>query len=530
MNPFKKITSNKDKDSSKSRSPSPSASPVFPIGIQVLHDCAGATVDICFVHGLGGNRETTWTFKGASTPWPETLLHPEIHDARILTYGYDAAVVRLTVASSSGLIVHAQSLLTHLTAYRAKTDTSSRPLVFVAHSLGGLVCKRAILSSRNDPEVHLQSVFECIKGIIFMGTPHRGSWMADWAKISSSALGLLKSTNTSLLSILQTNNELLQSVQGDFWKMIRGQRENGRRLEVTCFFEQKALSVVGKVVSEESATLEGYTAIGIDANHMDMTKFSSAGDPGFICVLAELTRWIKEVRSNGGTRILSPNGSIKSDDGRYNLDLQSDGNLVLYHLNEAPIWSTDTRGKAISGLMLENGNLVLYDADNKPCWRTDLENYQGARLVVQNDGNMVIYHGDRAAWTSETQEKDCSGVSIRKTIQLSQNEMVNSNESVVSKNGRYSLVLWSDGNLVLYHGGKAPVWKRQSESGKAISHLIMQEDGDLVLKDVDNIPSWQSHTDQHHGARFVVQDDGNMVIYHGDRPIWASHTQGRSIR
>ncbi|KAK9352153.1 bulb-type lectin domain-containing protein, partial [Lipomyces doorenjongii] len=151
--------------------------------------------------------------------------------------------------------------------------------------------------------------------------------------------------------------------------------------------------------------------------------------------------------------------------------------------------STDTRGKAISGLMLENGNLVLYDADNKPCWRTDLENYQGARLVVQNDG---------------------SGVSIRKTIQLSQNEMVNSNESVVSKNGRYSLVLWSDGNLVLYHGGKAPVWKRQSESGKAISHLIMQEDGDLVLKDVDNIPSWQSHTDQHHGARFVVQDDGNM--------------------
>ncbi|KAH9211280.1 P-loop containing nucleoside triphosphate hydrolase protein [Leptodontidium sp. 2 PMI_412] len=40
--------------------------------------------------------------------------------------------------------------------------------------------------------------------------------------------------------------------------MVREQRERGRRLEITCFFEELPLLVVGKVVSKESATIEGY--------------------------------------------------------------------------------------------------------------------------------------------------------------------------------------------------------------------------------------------------------------------------------
>jgi hypothetical protein len=33
----------------------------FPDGVKVLHDCSDATVDICFVHGLTGDRESTWS-------------------------------------------------------------------------------------------------------------------------------------------------------------------------------------------------------------------------------------------------------------------------------------------------------------------------------------------------------------------------------------------------------------------------------------------------------------------------------------
>ncbi|KAK4039275.1 ankyrin repeat domain-containing protein 17 [Parachaetomium inaequale] len=277
-------------------SPSQSA-PVlpFPDGVKVLHDCPDAAVDICFVHGLTGDRESTWTADGQSAPWPKTILPTELDKARILTYGYDAYIVRKGVVGANRLIDHATNLLHDLTADRSSNNASSRPLILIAHSLGGLVCKKAILLSRNNPEAHLCGVFECIKGIIFMGTPHKGSWMAGWAKIPAWAVGAAKSTNRSLLEILETDDQLLQSTQVEFWSMVRGLREGGRPFEVTCFFEELPLPGLGKVVSKESASLEGYAAFSIHANHSDMVKFASAEETGFKRLVGELVRWASQL-------------------------------------------------------------------------------------------------------------------------------------------------------------------------------------------------------------------------------------------
>lgn len=299
---FKTGQQQAEAESSRSFSPSRQPTIPFPDGIQVLHDCTDATVDICFIHGLTGNRDTTWTAKGQSQPWPQTLLAPKLDKARILTYGYDAYVVRKTVASSNRLIDHASNLLNDLTTDRASTNTSDRPIIFVAHSLGGLVCKEAILLSRNNPEVHLKRIFDCTKGIIFMGTPHTGSWMADWAKVPASALGIVKHTNKSLLKILETDDQLLESTQVRFLAMIRDLRENNRRLEVTCFFEELPLPVGGKVVSKDSATFAGYNPISIHGNHSDMVKFASAEETGYKRILGELTRWEMELRSSISNR------------------------------------------------------------------------------------------------------------------------------------------------------------------------------------------------------------------------------------
>ena len=267
----------------------------FPDGVEVLHDRANAMVDICFVHGLTGNRNTTWTAHGQPTPWPKTLLPPKLSKSRILTYGYDAYIVQKSVAGSNRLIDHATNLHNDLTTDRALCNASSRPIIFVAHSLGGLVCKEAILMSRNNPEAHLRSIFDCVKGIAFMGTPHKGSWMAEWAKIPAGALGIVRSTNKSLLKILETESQLLGSIQLRFLAMIRELRESGRRLEVTCFFEELPLPMVGKIVSRESATLEGYIQVSVHANHSDMVKFGSAEENGFKRLLGELIRWESQV-------------------------------------------------------------------------------------------------------------------------------------------------------------------------------------------------------------------------------------------
>ncbi|KAI8666898.1 NACHT-sigma domain-containing protein [Fusarium sp. Ph1] len=292
---------------SLTRGDQPSLSESFPDGVKVLRDCPDATVDICFIHGLSGNREKTWRGHGHSEPWPKTLLPSKLTRARILTYGYDAYVVAKSgPASTNRLIDHATNLLNDLTTDRALSGASSRPLIFVVHSLGGLVLKAAILRSRNNPDRHLRGIFEHTKGIVFMGTPHKGSWMADWAKMPASALGLIKSTSVTLLDLLQRDNQLLESIQVEFWSMIRDLRESGRSLEIMCFYEELPLPVVGKVVSKESATLEGYNSATIHANHRDMVKFGSVEDNGFKRLLGELSRWESQIRPSIPSQLTQP--------------------------------------------------------------------------------------------------------------------------------------------------------------------------------------------------------------------------------
>lgn len=128
-----------------------------------------------------------------------------------------------------------------------------------------------------------------------MGTPHKAAWMAKWAKIPASALGFVKSTNTTLLDVLQSDNQLLESIQVDLLAMVRQLREEGRGLEITCFFEEIPTIGVGLVVLKESATLEGYEYHSIFATHKDMVRFASTEESGFIKFLAELRRWILKV-------------------------------------------------------------------------------------------------------------------------------------------------------------------------------------------------------------------------------------------
>lgn len=292
-------------------------SPPFPDGIKVWYDCPDATIDVCFVHGLTGNRDSTWTVSKQSTPWPAMLLPPKLPRARLLAWGYDAYVVQASVVSENRLTDHATNLLIDITNDRASCGATSRPLIFVAHSLGGLVCKEAILLSRNNPESHLCSIFEYTTGIIFMGTPHRGSWIADWMKIPASSLGVLKSTNKSLLQVLRTDNQLLESIQVRFWSMVRGQRESGRRLEITCFFEELPLPVFGKVVSKQSATIEGYTSVSVHANHRDMVKFRTKDDNGFKRLVGDLMRWAPSL-SIGQIILASREAPVVGIDVAYN--------------------------------------------------------------------------------------------------------------------------------------------------------------------------------------------------------------------
>ncbi|KAL5613956.1 hypothetical protein FOVSG1_003019 [Fusarium oxysporum f. sp. vasinfectum] len=263
----------------------------FPDGVKIWHSPTDAEIDICFIHGLSGNRDKTWAAHGQHNPWPAELLPSRLAKARLLTYGYDAYVVKKSVSSTNRLIDHANNLLHDLAAERAPSGIINRPLIFIVHSFGGIVCKTALIISRQSPESHLGQIYKSTRGIAFLGTPHRGSWAADWAKIPAWVLGQVKSTNRNILDVLQINNQYLEFIQTSFLSMIRELRETGRPLHITCFFEELPLPGFGAIVNKESASLEGYSAFSIHANHSDMVKFGSAEESGFKRLLGELVRW-----------------------------------------------------------------------------------------------------------------------------------------------------------------------------------------------------------------------------------------------
>ena len=83
-------------------------------------------LSIVFVHGLTGNRETTWTYN-KSIFWPRDLLSKELPDARIFTFGYDADIIRaLATAGSNTIRDHGKSLAQDLSMRRIRTNSVSK--------------------------------------------------------------------------------------------------------------------------------------------------------------------------------------------------------------------------------------------------------------------------------------------------------------------------------------------------------------------------------------------------------------------
>ncbi|PSF30244.1 hypothetical protein C7H19_23990 [Aphanothece hegewaldii CCALA 016] len=96
------------------------------------------------------------------------------------------------------------------------------------------------------------------------------------------------------------------------------------------------------------------------------------------------------------------------------------------------------------------------------------------------------------------------------------------NEYLRSANGKYTLIMQSDGNLVLYSSNLA-LWCSNT-TGLGGEKVVMQLDGNLVLYS-SRKAIWNSQTSKRLNSFLKVQDDGNVVIYENNLiPIWCTNT------
>ena len=225
---------------------------------------------------------------------------------------------------------------------------------------------------------------------------------------------------------------------------------------------------------------------------------------------------------------LQPGESLLSPAGTYRLDMQTDGNLVLYNPNcpqgspDCPyaLWSLGTYGQPGNYLVMQtDGNLVLYSRTGQAVWATMSQGTGNADVLrVQDDSNLVVYSGQQAVWYTGTvltyahvagrQVSDLTSLSGRYVFGTPGNSMhtwdrgsvmwgVNGlNDPRVNCSTNGQLVLQVDGNLVWYqpgiNGGWVALWNTNTWGTGPTTYLVMQDDGNLVLYDLWHRPLWNS--------------------------------------
>lgn len=88
----------------------------------------------------------------------------ELPHARILMFGYNANAVFGN--STAGVTDIAGTLLNLLKLRR--DDCQTRPIIFIAHSLGGIIVKKALIDAQAN--VEYQNLDGATLGIVFFGT------------------------------------------------------------------------------------------------------------------------------------------------------------------------------------------------------------------------------------------------------------------------------------------------------------------------------------------------------------------------
>lgn len=290
---------------------------------------------VVLIHGLKGHPRGTWLYgsdqqtekksrleklflkrnaessgqatstKNGAFFWPIEALAHDFPTLRIASYGYDSQVTNFFHGPSdkTTIIGHGRSLLSELESFRRAAPT--RPIIFIVHSLGGLILKYALNKgfSAQSYEPEIRSIYASTRAILFLGTPHRGSGYADWGVLArnvASAVGF--DASDKIIRDLNIDSATLDGLQEEFAKVMREET-----FWVFTFLEKKGYKGItgfnDKVVPDTSAILS--TAREkvdyIDGNHTEICRCSSQADNGYRKIKSAVEKSLEGPPPSDGT-------------------------------------------------------------------------------------------------------------------------------------------------------------------------------------------------------------------------------------
>lgn len=246
--------------------------------IKIIYEGHPAKLDIVAVHGLNPLNKTNygeaaWTL--GNKIWLKDFLPTRMPHSRILIFAYNSNIAFAT--STAGLREAAESLLLRLSAER-RGDASERSLIFIAHSLGGLVVKRALVTAKLDKTYG--SISRNTHGIAFFSTPHRGGTAAELGDVVANIVRFVRGEPpNTFMEALKKSSLLSQELTQDF----RHQLED---YHILSFYETKPPPGLFRlVVDKQSATLglagDREKQVAVASDHRNICKFDNEEDNNY---------------------------------------------------------------------------------------------------------------------------------------------------------------------------------------------------------------------------------------------------------
>lgn len=163
-------------------------------------------LDVIAIHGLGGHPHGSWTAGGKN--WLQEFLPFEIPGIRVWTFAYNSVLA--FGGSRSSFRDISQNLLDDISRIRnGYQNQSDRKIVFICHSLGGLILKQALLLA-NKLGDQLFMTTDNVLGVLFLSTPNKGNQVAYWRHLFSNIVELER-----LPDLDATSSETMLSISVD---------------------------------------------------------------------------------------------------------------------------------------------------------------------------------------------------------------------------------------------------------------------------------------------------------------------------
>ena len=251
------------------------------------------------MHGLGGDSRKTWSKNhDPGLFWPELWLpfESDVGKARILSFGYNASFRVGGPKSIANISDFAKELLYEMGFAKDKNGEDlgigKVPIIFVVHSMGGLVVKKAYILGQNDEEY--QHIIRSISSIVFLATPHRGSNLAE---VLNTVLKASFQSPKGFIDDLKKSSPAIEELNEQF-------RHIAPKLTIFSFYETLATAIgpVQLLVLDKDSSVLGYpreVSRALKADHHDVCKYSSQDDPNYVSVRNALKSLVNRFMSKG---------------------------------------------------------------------------------------------------------------------------------------------------------------------------------------------------------------------------------------